>query len=156
MRPARVEPSSLPVLAEAPIVDQPYEFAGTKLRMTAVSMGNPHAVIFDQSDTRGDVGPAIAQSTMFPEGVNVGFAKVLEPTRLELHVLERGAGWTQACGTGACACAVAAVLTGRAQRGQSLTVILPGGSLDIVVREEGEPISMTGPARHVFDGVLTS
>jgi len=156
MRPATLEPRALPMVSEAPIVDQAYEFAGTKVRMTAVSMGNPHAVIFDASDVRHAVGPAIAQSAMFPEGVNVGFAKVVQPGRVELHVLERGAGWTQACGTGACACAVAAVLTGRASRGQVLTVVLPGGALDIVVGEEGQPISMTGPAKHVFDGVLAT
>ena len=156
MRAATLEPASLPVRASAPIVDQPFAFADKSVRMTAVSMGNPHAVIFDHSDARLILGPAIAQSGMFPEGVNVGFAKVVQPGRLELHVLERGAGWTQACGTGACACAVAAVLTGRAQRGEALTIVLPGGPLEIVVHEDGQPIVMTGPARHVFDGALVS
>jgi diaminopimelate epimerase len=80
---------------------------------------------------------------------------VLGEGRLSLAVYERGAGWTEACGTGACAAAVAAVETGRAARGKPLQVELPGGALTIVVPAVGERVLMTGPARHVFDGSVT-
>ena len=73
---------------------------------------------------------------------------------LEVSVFERGAGWTRACGTGACAAAVAAVETGRARRGVPIEVRLPGGPLQITVNDPGESLTMTGPARHVFDGVI--
>ena len=69
-------------------------------------------------------------------------------------MLERGAGWPQACGTGACAAAVAAVETGRAERGAPIQVVLPGGPLTIIVGAPGEPVRMRGPARHVFDGTV--
>ena len=88
----------------------------------------------------------------FPEGVNVGFVSALEGSSMRLDVLERGAGWTQACGTGACAAAVAAVETGRAQRQQPISVRLPGGTLMITVGAPGEPVLMQGPARFVFRG----
>ena len=153
MRPASLVPAELPLAAAEPWIDAPIEVAGQALRVTAVSMGNPHAVLFDPLDraTRDRVGPALERDPRFPERVNVGFA-TLAPDGLDLAVWERGVGWTQACGTGACAAAVAAVETGRAERGAPLTVRLPGGPLTIAVGEPAAPVRMTGPARHVFSG----
>jgi diaminopimelate epimerase len=120
-------------------------------------MGNPHAVIFDaveSVDDRARLGPRIERDPRFRAGVNVGFARMRGASTLELSVWERGVGFTLACGTGACAAAVAAVETGRSPRGTPLAVELPGGTLQIHVGERGTPIQMTGPARHVFDGEL--
>ncbi len=87
-------------------------------------MGNPHAVTFDDvGEARFELGPAIQADPHFPEGVNVGFVSELDGASMRLDVLERGAGWTQACGTGACAAAVAAVETERANRGEQLSVL---------------------------------
>jgi len=154
MRPASLRPDDLPVVADSPLLDAPFQVAGRTLHVTAVSMGNPHAVVFDPvDDARMTLGPALQDDARFTQGVNVGFARP-QADGLELHVFERGAGWTQACGTGACAAAVAAVETGRAERGQPLQVHLPGGSLTILVGARDAPVAMTGPARHVFDGTL--
>ncbi len=150
-----LEPKEIPVAADGPRVDSPIEVVGRTLAFTAVGMGNPHAVIFDEisRDERLEYGPQVQAHQWFPAGVNVGFARMVDGA-IELHVLERGAGWTQACGTGACAAAVAAVETGRAERGVPIRVELPGGALTIVVGEPGERVRMRGPARHVFDGEL--
>ncbi len=123
------------------------------LHWTTVGMGNPHAVTFDpiETDARLALGPQLQTDPMFPAGVNVGFAQ-MAAGHIDLNVLERGAGWTRACGTGACAAAVAAVETGRAERGTDLTIRLPGGALTVRVDAPGAPIVMRGPARHVFDG----
>lgn len=150
-----LEPKEISVAADGPRVDAPIEVVGRTLSFTAVGMGNPHAVIFDEltEAERRDYGPQVQAHQWFPAGVNVGFARMVNGA-IELHVLERGAGWTQACGTGACAAAVAAVETGRAERGAPIRVELPGGALTIVVGEPGERVRMRGPARHVFDGEL--
>jgi diaminopimelate epimerase len=145
----------VPVRAPAPLRDEPLELGGPRLRWTALSMGNPHAVTFDDAGSaRAELAPRVQNAALFPHGVNVGFARMSGPNALELAVFERGSGWTEACGTGACAAAVAAVETGRAKRGEPIAVQLPGGALAIVVRSAGERVLMTGPARHVFDGVL--
>ncbi|MDH5492479.1 MAG: diaminopimelate epimerase [Myxococcales bacterium] len=154
MSPPRIEPESLPLLAEGPWIAEPVEVLGRRLEITAISMGNPHAIVFDvPPEERLRLAPAIGSMALFPEGVNVGFASV-HGSGLELHVFERGAGWTQACGTGACAAALAAVLTGRAPACQPLAVILPGGTLTIVPDAPLAPIRMEGPAAHVFDGSI--
>lgn len=155
MRPAALSPSQVPVIAMNPVVDQRFEIDGTQVHITAVSMGNPHAVIFDAvGDARRELGPKIQKHTSFPKSVNVGFATQIASDTIDLAVLERGAGWTEACGTGACAAAVAAVETKRVPRGKPVTVRLPGGSLTIEVNGAGEPIKMTGPAHFVFEGEL--
>lgn len=154
MAPASLEPACLPLRSKAPWIDHPLQLPSGTLHLTAVSMGNPHAVSFDPVEGgRLQLGPEVAASGYFPAGVNVGFAHFSDRQAMELHVLERGAGWTEACGTGACAAAAAAVVTGRAERGRPLIVHLPGGPLTVVVGAEGEPIAMSGPTRHVFDGV---
>lgn len=153
MRVPTLDPAAVPVDAPAPLVDAPLTVGGESLRLTAVSMGNPHAVTFDDvGDRRLALGPALGRDPRFPEGVNVGFARLDRAGKVVLHVWERGAGWTRACGTGACAAAVAAVETGRMPRGQPQTIELPGGALTITVQAPGAPVRMDGPARHVFDG----
>jgi diaminopimelate epimerase len=155
MRPPSLLPADVPVVASAPVVDEAIALGVQSVSVTAVSMGNPHAVTFAEvGEQRFVLGPQLQAHERFPHGVNVGFARVVAPQRIELTVFERGSGWTRACGTGACAAAVAAVETGRAQRGLPIEVLLPGGALSIVVGRTGERLAMTGPARHVFDGTL--
>jgi diaminopimelate epimerase len=122
------------------------------LRGTAVSMGNPHLVIFvpDVSKVELDVvGPHLEHHPLFPKRTNVHFVQVVERSTLIQRTWERGAGITQACGTGACACAVAAAETGRADR--QVLVHLPGGDLNIEYRDNRR-VFMTGPAETVFTG----
>jgi len=120
----------------------------------ALSVGNPHVILFvpdiDTLDLAA-IGPAIEHDPVFPERVNVSFATIERPDRIRLRVWERGAGLTLACGTGACATAVAAIRSGRARSG--VTVALPGGDL-VIDWQPGGTIRMTGPATHVFTGVL--
>jgi diaminopimelate epimerase len=154
MAPPSLSPEDLPLISDAPWVDHALSVAGQTLHLTGVSMGNPHAVTFDAvGDARFEVGAALqANAAHFPEGVNVGFVSEHNGRAMRLDVLERGAGWTQACGTGACAAAVAAVETGRARREEPLSIRLPGGTLMITVGAPGESVLMEGPARFVFQG----
>jgi diaminopimelate epimerase len=120
----------------------------------AVGMGNPHCVLFvpdaEAVDVAG-IGAALEHDPLFPEGTNVEFASLSAPDRLRMRVWERGAGITLACGSGACATAVAAHLRGLT--GRRVTLDLDGGSLELDWREDG--VWMTGPTAHVFDGTLT-
>jgi len=120
-----------------------------------VSMGNPHAVFFvpdaDLVDVEG-LGAALERDPLFPERANISFASLKGPDHLLLHVWERGAGRTRACGTGACAAAIAAARTGRT--GRRVTVTLPGGDLLIDWRADGH-VEMTGPAAFEFEGEIT-
>ena len=155
MRAASLRAADVLREGEGSFIDQPFTVDGRSFHVTTVSMGNPHAVLFD--DVGGDMaqlGPRIEKDARFAAGANVGFARFRDRENLDLTVWERGVGFTLACGTGACAAAVAAVETGRAARGEPLHVHLPGGPLRILVGEHGEPISMTGPARAVFEGSL--
>jgi len=153
MRPASLDAAQVLSEGAGEHLDRPFEVDGLALRLTTVSMGNPHAVIFDEvGDRATSLGPRIERDARFRAGANVGFASLREPGVIDLRVWERGCGFTLACGTGACAAAVAAVETGRAQRHQALTVNLPGGPLSIRVGARGEPVEMTGPARRVFEG----
>lgn len=156
MRAPSLAPRDVPVVWDGPMIDAAIDVLGAKIHVTAVSMGNPHAITFDVrgETTRYPMGPLIQNDHRFPQRANVGFATMHGRSAMELHVYERGAGWTEACGTGACAAAVAAVETGRADRGAPIEVRLPGGALEIVVGERGERVRMTGPARHVFSGRL--
>ncbi|UJR86597.1 diaminopimelate epimerase [Sandaracinus amylolyticus] len=156
MRAPSLAPRDVPAVFDAPLIDGELRADGVVLHGTAVSMGNPHLVTFDAPETsRLRLGPMLQDDRRFPEKVNVGFARMKGRSAMQLDVYERGAGWTQACGTGACAAAVAAVETGRASRGAPIEVVLPGGPLEIVVGNAGERVHMTGPARHVFSGRLT-
>lgn len=121
---------------------------------TEISMGNPHAVIFGESLSDENVlkfGPLIEAHERFPDRMNVEWAEVRSENQLQMRVWERGSGETRACGSGACAAGVAAVLRGVVDRGQSVQVCLPGGPLDICWLESGN-VQMTGPACVVFTG----
>ena len=126
----------------------------------AVSMGNPHAIAFttegeDPETLARTIGPGVERDPVFPEGTNVELCRV-EPQGLRLWVWERGCGITEACGTGACATAVAAVRRGLAPAQIPVTVFLPGGSLEISVPDDpAAGVRMRGPARVVFEGQLT-
>lgn len=133
-------------------IAQPVEALGRQWVGTAVSMGNPHLVIVvdDASEVPLEVwGPALEHSELFPNRVNVHFVQILGPDRILQRTWERGAGATLACGTGACASAVAARVNGHT--GPKVEVTLPGGKLDIEVRED-DRVFMTGPAETVFEG----
>lgn len=122
---------------------------------TGVSMGNPHFVIFQDDWGQLDIetiGPAIEQHPLFPERTNVEFVTVHTPETATMRVWERGSGETMACGTGACATLVAGVLTHRLAR--RATIHLPGGDLLIEWLESNQHVMMTGPAVHVYDGVV--
>lgn len=118
---------------------------------TFVSMGNPHYVVFtDDIDRIETDGPVLESHAAFPERCNIEYARVMADGRIRMRVWERGSGVTMACGTGACATAVAASVTGRA--GRSATIVMDGGQLDISWSEADSHIYMTGPAAFVFDG----
>ena len=124
--------------------------------VSCVNMGNPHAVLLvDDVDTApvAHWGEAIESNEQFPERVNVGFMQVLNEGHIRLRVYERGAGETQACGTGACAAVVAGVRLGLLQAASSIRVSLPGGDLHIEW-QPGEDVMMTGPVQTVFEGEL--
>jgi diaminopimelate epimerase len=143
-------------------VDQPITIPGDtggERRVTCVSMGNPHAVVFVDDAAAPmalatTIGPALERHAWFPKKTNAEFAHVASRTEIDLVVWERGAGLTLACGTGACATAVAACLTGRADPGTAITVRLPGGPLTITVAQDYSTVTMRGPARRVFEADL--
>ncbi len=143
----------IPVLGQGePVVGQPLEVLGQTFQYTAVSMGNPHCIIFVEDFATLDfehVGPAIEKHLLFPRKTNVEFIQVNSPQEITMKVWERGAGPTLACGTGACASAVAAVLNHKTER--AITVHLPGGDLFIDWGLDNH-VYMTGPATYVFKG----
>jgi diaminopimelate epimerase len=121
---------------------------------TFVSMGNPHYVIFtDDVDLVETTGRALEHHPAFPQRCNIEFAQVMDDGSIRTRVWERGSGVTQACGTGACATAVAAVITGRTSRQSN--IVMDGGTLQIEWRESDNHVYMTGPAEFVFDGEIT-
>jgi diaminopimelate epimerase len=137
--------------ADQPVVDEPLVVGGEEYRITCVSMGNPHCVLFVDNVSEAPVhaiGPLIENHPAFPARTNVEFVCVAGPALLHMRVWERGSGETLACGTGASASAVAASLTGRAER--ACTVKLLGGKLDIQWRHD-DRVVLTGPAVEVFD-----
>lgn len=145
-------PVNLPVKE---VIEQPMQFLSRALVMTCVSMGNPHAVFFCDDVSSIELekfGPAIEKHGIFPNYTNVHFVQVDNPTEFTVRTWERGSGITLACGTGACACCVAAVLTRRGER--VCTAHLPGGDLDLNWCEEDNCVYMTGPAVEIFEGVF--
>lgn len=135
--------------------EQTVEADGRKFTGTTVSMGNPHLVIFVDDIKEIDlesIGPKLENHPSFPGRINVEFAQILEDGKIRMRVWERGSGITQACGTGACATAVAAVLTGRA--GRTSDIIMDGGTLTIEWDEKNGHVMMTGGAVRVFDGEI--
>lgn len=150
-----LEPQKIPVKADGDkAVDEPIFVGGEEYRMTCVSMGNPHAVVFVGCDVRDfpleEIGPKFESHERFPNRVNTEFVRVIDRRTAEMRVWERGSGETLACGTGACAVAVACVLNGLTE--DEVTVRLLGGDLQIRWDREKDTVYMTGPAEVVFDG----
>jgi diaminopimelate epimerase len=141
-------------------IAQPLDVRGQVFAVTGVSMGNPHAVIFVDDDTQDlralaeTFGPIIETCATFPARTNVELVRARSRTELEVVVWERGCGITLACGTGACATVVAAILNNRCDEATDVRVDLLGGALTIRVLANLTNVSMTGPALHVFDGEL--
>ena len=152
---AETAPEAVPVRADAPVVNGVLEVGGKEYKATCVSMGNPHCVVFrddvDDMDIKAE-GEQFERSHLFPESVNTEFVRVLGRNLLQMRVWERGSGETFACGTGACAAAVAAVLCGFCGKGEDITVHLLGG--DLVINYTDERVIMTGPAVKVYDGCV--
>ena len=149
-------PENIPIVADGNrVIDEPINVNGTEYRMTGVSMGNPHAVVYVE-DVKGldieTIGPAFENHERFPNRVNTEFVKVLDRNTVEMLVWERGSGETMACGTGACAVAVACILNGFTE--DKVTVKLLGGDLQIEWDKEADKIYMTGPAEVSFDGEI--
>jgi diaminopimelate epimerase len=149
-----LEAGAIPVkIPQKRVVDMPIRTSKHAYKMTCVSMGNPHAVIY-VDDVAGvpleQVGPEIENNPLFPDRVNVHFVQVHSAEEVTMRTWERGSGVTLACGTGASAVCVAGVLTGRT--GRSLLVHLPGGDLKLQWRQDNNRLYMTGPATEVFSG----
>ena len=136
------------------VVNVPIEVDGNTFGATLVSMGNPHCVVFADPDTVGleHFGPLFERHPAFPERINTEFVRVIDKNRLKMRVWERGSGETLACGTGACASAVAAVLNGCCQKNSEISVFLLGGELRITYTDS--TVYMEGPAELVFTGEI--
>ncbi len=149
-------PANIPVVAEGDTcIDEPIVVDGVEYRMTCVSMGNPHAVVYID-DVKGldieKVGPKFENHERFPRRVNTEFVRVIDRNTVEMRVWERGSGETLACGTGACAVAVSSILNGYTEN--KVTVKLLGGDLFIEWDREANKVYMTGPAEVSFDGEI--
>lgn len=157
-----LEPENIPVTLPGDennqVVNREIEIDGVKYGITAVSMGNPHAVTYLESEEAVDnleiekIGPKFENNPIFPERVNTEFVSIIDDHTLKMRVWERGSGETWACGTGACATVVSSVLNGYCPKGEDIKVKLRGG--DLVIRYTDEAVFMTGSATFVFDGVM--
>ncbi|AUM01388.1 diaminopimelate epimerase [Rhodocyclaceae bacterium] len=150
-----LEPARIPFLSDSDAVVQPLDVDGLMVPITAVSMGNPHAVQVVADVDAAPVaiqGPLIERHPRFPARVNAGFMQVVSPSRIRLRVFERGAGETLACGTGACAAVVAGILRGLLR--SPVRVQTRGGELEIAWAGGDAPVMMTGPAVTVFEGEM--
>lgn len=151
----RLQPDKIPFVAQQQDVTYPLEVAGQSYDISAVSMGNPHAVMLVDNVKTAPVatlGPQIENHSRFPARVNAGFLQVVSRNEVNLRVYERGAGETLACGTGACAAVVSGRLRGLLN--DTVKVNLPGGSLRIQWQGDGHSVIMTGPAVTVFHGQI--
>jgi diaminopimelate epimerase len=151
----RLEPADIPFVAPNRDIAYALDVLDLHLEITAISMGNPHAVLLvDDIETApvASIGPAIENHPRFPERVNVGFMQIVNNDCIRLRVFERGAGETLACGSGACAAVVAGRL--RELLTESVKVILNGGELVVSWAGEGRPVLMTGPASTVYQGYI--
>ncbi len=153
---ACLNPKEIPVLFDGDsVIDQPITVGEDTYRITCVSIGNPHAVVFCANPEDVDletVGPLFENHELFPERINTEFIRVIDEHTLKMRVWERGSGETWACGTGACAAVVAAVENGYCRKGSNVTVKLKGGNL--VVRYTDDAVFMTGNAEVAFEGVV--
>lgn len=154
-----LKPELIPIVMEdanaETVIDTPIEVDGNEYHMTGVSMGNPHTIvywdgIYDMEIEK--IGPKFENHERFPNRINTEFVEVLDRHTAKMRVWERGSGETQACGTGACAVAVACILNGLTE--DKVTVKLLGGDLQIEWNREEDKVYMTGPATTVFDGVI--
>ncbi len=148
-------PADIPLDSEQKNDLYSIDINNSSLKIAALSVGNPHAVLqvdnIDQADVE-TIGTLIQKHSLFPESVNVGFMQIIDRQNLALRVYERGVGETQACGSGACAAAVAAIKQGLVDK--TIEIKLLGGKLTIEWQGEGQPILMTGPAETVFHGKI--
>ena len=151
-----LEAGEIPVTSEkSPVVDEPIEVGGKTFRMTCVSMGNPHCVVFVDDVDALDlpaIGPLFEHHPRFPKRTNTEFVQVLAKDRVKMRVWERGTGETLACGTGCCATGTACVLNGKTE--PKITVEVKGGEIGIEWDREKNIILMTGPATEVFSGEI--
>lgn len=158
MNKAVLKPADIPVDSSLDLfVDQPVEVDGKEYRITCVSMGNPHAVIFTENTDSLDlekIGPSFENHKLFPNRINTEFVEVIDSHTLKMRVWERGSGETFACGTGTCAAVVAAVLNGICPYDEEVLVHLRGGDLRITYKKDGT-VMMTGPAAYVFEGNMS-
>ena len=153
---AELDPKRIPVAMDRKaVISEPVTIGGKDYHITCVSMGNPHCVVFvnnvDSLDIES-IGPQFEFDPLFPERVNTEFVKVLDRHTIRMRVWERGSGETWACGTGACAAAVAAVENGFCPKDEDITIKLKGG--DLVIRYTGETVYMTGEAERIFEGTI--
>ena len=151
----RFLPAEIPFLADDDVIIHLLDVADETLETTVVSMGNPHAVqVVDDVDTHpvGEHGPLIERHPRFPKRVNAGFMQIIDRHAIKLRVYERGSGETLACGTGACAAAVAGIRRGLLD--SPMRVMTRGGDLNIAWGGPGRPVLMTGPAVTVFTGEI--
>jgi len=149
------EPARIPFLAERQAVIYRLDVDGRSLEISALSMGNPHAVqiVADVDDAPvTSQGPLIESHARFPERVNAGYMQIVDRSHIKLRVYERGAGETLSCGTGACAAVVAGIARG--QLDSPVKVDTRGGVLEISWTGDAQPVSMTGPAQSVFEGEI--
>ena len=148
----------IPVVSDKEqVINQPLDVNGTVWNITAVSMGNPHAVTYMEDVNSLDiekVGPMFENHINFPDRINTEFVKVIDRRTLQMRVWERGSGETLACGTGACAVAVASTLNGLVDEDVPITVKLLGGDLQILWNRQENLVYMTGPATTVFEGEI--
>jgi diaminopimelate epimerase len=149
----RLEPTDIPFVAPARDINYLIDINNISMEISAVSMGNPHAVLLVDAIEQAPVaelGPLLEGHVRFPERANVGFMEIVDADTIRLRVYERGAGETLACGSGACA----AVVAGRLQERLSarVKVLLNGGELVVSWTGEGQPVLMTGPATTVYQG----
>ena len=151
-----LKPESVPVSLEGDsVIDREFTLGEKKYRITCVSMGNPHCVVPVENVQELEIekmGPLFEHHPLFPDRVNTEFIRVLDRENVQMRVWERGSGETLACGTGACAVAVACVLNGWTQ--EQITVHLLGGELKIRWDREKNRVFMTGPAQTVFEGEI--
>ena len=154
---AILKPAEMPVADDGDrFIAKPVVVDGVSYDMTCVSMGNPHAVVFlpeiDSLDLE-KMGPSFEHHPLFPNRVNTEFIRVIDDHTLQMRVWERGSGETFACGTGACAAAVASVLNGYCKREQEILIHLRGGDLRIIYHND-ESVTMIGPATFIFEGKM--
>lgn len=151
-------PKDIPILCQnEQVLNEPIQVNGAAYHITGVSMGNPHAVVYLDDVEHLDIekiGPYFENHPLFPDRINTEFVKVLDAHTVQMRVWERGSGETLACGTGACAVAVASILNHVVEGDTPVTVKLLGGDLTIQWDQEANLVYMTGPATTVFDGEI--